>query len=131
MKYSNEELEIIADETGYDCHLCHQPISFHAYGDCYHPEGWEVDHVRPRSKKGHNGFSNLRAAHTHCNRKKGNRSNRMVRAQFGVTGTPPSTAKRFLKGVGYVALGIGAVWLINKVLSPAPINQAKGPMTHF
>lgn len=60
-KYTNEQLNIIANKTGYDCHLCHQPIEFDAYGDYSRPNGWEVDHISHNSKKGHNGFSNLRA----------------------------------------------------------------------
>lgn len=115
MKYTYEDLEVIADATGHDCHLCHQPIEFEAYGDCAHPNGWEIDHLRPRSKKGHNGYTNLRAAHAHCNRKKGNRSNRSVRSKFGVKGMPPSTSTRIWKGVGYVALSVGAIWLIGEI----------------
>jgi 5-methylcytosine-specific restriction endonuclease McrA len=122
MKYTYEELETIADKSGHDCHLCHQPIKFEAYGDQTHPNGWEVDHVRPRSKKGHSGFTNLRAAHAHCNRKKGNRSNRSVRSHFGVKGTPPSTTKRILKGVGYTALGIGAIWVLGQIFKPKPTS---------
>jgi len=115
MKYTQEDLEIIAEKTGYDCHLCHKPIKFDAYGNYAHPDGWEVDHVRPRSKNGHNGYSNLRAAHTHCNRKKGNRSNRSIRSHFGVKGSPQSSTTRVLKGVGYVALSVGVLWIVSRV----------------
>lgn len=118
MKYAYDELDVIAEKTGCDCHLCHQPIKFDAYGDYTHPNGWEVDQVRPRSKKGHNGLSNLRAAHTHCNRKKGNRSNRSIRSKFGVKGMPPSTSTRIWKGVGYVTLGVGAIWLLGQIFKP-------------
>jgi hypothetical protein len=120
MKYTDSELNFIAEKTGCDCHLCHQPIKFDAYGDYSHPDGWEVDHVRPRSKKGHNGFSNLRAAHTHCNRKKGNRSNRYVRSKFGVKGMPASTSNRIWKGIAYTALGFGTIWLINEICKSRP-----------
>lgn len=122
MKYTREDLETIAGETGYDCHLCHKPIKFDAYGDCTDPEGWEVDHVRPRSKNGHNGYSNLRAAHVHCNRKKGNGSNRSIRSHFGVKGSPPSTTKRVLNGIGYVALGVGVLWILSQVFQKAKSN---------
>ncbi len=120
MRYAHEDLAYIADQTGYDCHLCHQPIKFEEYGNHSHAEGWEVDHVRPRSKNGHNGFTNLRAAHAHCNRKKGNKPNRKIRSYFGVKGMPPSTTSRVLKGAGYVLLGIGAIWALNEIFKPKP-----------
>lgn len=116
MKYTSEELEEIAEQTGYDCHLCHKPIDFSEYGNCHNALGWEVDHLRPRSKSGHNGLSNLRAAHAHCNRKKGNRSNRIVRSFYGVVGFPPSTTSRFLSGLGYVLLAAAALFILWKIL---------------
>jgi hypothetical protein len=118
MKYTYEDLEEIADRTGHDCHLCHLPIEFDAYADKKHPDRWEVDHVRPKSKGGHNGPSNLRAAHSYCNRKKGNRSNRSIRAKFGVKGMPPSTSTKIWRGVGYVALGAGALWVLTQIFKP-------------
>jgi|GEM_PF-2114490 len=126
MKYTYEELYQIANKTGNDCHLCHRPIEFDAYGDKKNPDGWEVDHVRPKSKGGHNGFSNLRAAHTYCNRKKGNRPNRFIRSKFKVTGMPPATTTRIWKGVGYVAMGIGAIWILRQIFKPKQTPMVEG-----
>lgn len=118
MSYAHEDLNYIADLTGYDCHLCHQPIRFEEYGNYSHPKGWEVDHVRPRSKGGHNGLTNLRAAHAHCNRKKGNKPNRKIRSYYGVKGMPPSTTIRVLKGALYLLMVIGAIWALIKFFKP-------------
>lgn len=130
MGYAYEQLEQIADQTGNDCHLCHQPIVFSQYGNYRHPGGWEVDHLRPHSKAGHNGLTNLRAAHAHCNRKKGNRSNRYVRSQFGVTGTPPSTGNRIWRTVGslfVIIVGIALLFaaITRRASIPEPSLGAK------
>ena len=126
MRYTVDQLEYIAEQTGNDCHLCHQPIEFNAYGNYRNPRGWEVDHVRPRSKAGHNGISNLLAAHAHCNRKKGNRSNRFVRSHFGVSGVPPSTISRIWTIIGYGVLAIGALWILFKLFTSKSNSEEFG-----
>lgn len=126
MKYTYEELETIADATGRDCHLCHQPIDFDGYGDRKNPDGWQVDHVRPKSKGGHNGYTNLRAAHSYCNQSKGNKSNRSVRSKFKVKGMPASTSTRIWKGLGYAALTVGLIILVAKAFeSPKPTQNVQ------
>lgn len=124
MRYSTEELEYIAARTDYDCHLCHDPVSFEHYGNCSHQAGWEVDHVRPKSKGGHNGFSNLRAAHAYCNRMKGNKTNRSVRRKFGVKGVPPSFTAKVINVLKISAVAAGVLGLAWWILKP-PISPAK------
>lgn len=47
---------------GLRCWLC---------GDDLDDQGWDIDHVVPRSRGGSDDLSNLRPAHARCNRSRG------------------------------------------------------------
>ena len=71
-RYRDYELNIIYEKTGGRCFYCGQKLVFTAYGDVQHPRGWEVDHVKPRSRGGSDDLKNLVPACISCNRQKGN-----------------------------------------------------------
>lgn len=108
----NDNLATVFARTTGKCHLCGKQLCFSNYGK---PQGrgrWEVEHSIPRSKGGTDHGNNLFASCIPCNRLKGTRSTRYMRAQNGRTRAPYS-AKMNAKvrtrntiGGGLAGLGI-------------------------
>lgn len=92
--YSLERLQQVFDRTHGDCHICHRRLCFKNYAQASARGGWEVEHSRPRATGGSERLSNLYAAHVSCNRSKGTRSTRSVRAEWGRTCAPLSAARK-------------------------------------
>lgn len=107
MAYSDEELTVIFDRTDGKCHICGDRLAFRNYAKPNSAWGaWEVEHSNPKAKGGTNRRNNLYAAHITCNRSKGARSTRSVRAQHGRTAAPLSAKrKQQLKTGNAVACG--------------------------
>jgi hypothetical protein len=55
---------------------------------------WEVEHSNPQAKGGTHRLNNLYSACIVCNRGKGTKSSRMVRAQHGKKRAPLSVSRR-------------------------------------
>ena len=138
-QYSQKELASIFHRSGGKCHLCLEPLVFEAYGRTDHPGGWEVDHSRPVAAGGSDHHNNLCPAHPSCNRSKGTRSSRSVRAENGFARPPLSTEQReqavrdntFGGGlVGWLAsagLGFGPVGVLGAVLVGAELGSRIDP----
>ncbi|MFE5853469.1 HNH endonuclease [Streptomyces sp. NPDC056500] len=62
-----DPLEVI-EAAAWRCELCGSEIL--RFVDCYDPQAATVDHHMPLSLGGHHVFSNMRAAHRHCNSSK-------------------------------------------------------------
>jgi len=92
--YTNDELNSIFDRTDGCCHLCFARLVFSNYGRFGARGAWEAEHSNPRANGGTDRMNNLYAACISCNRSKGARSTRVVRAWRGFTAAPLSTAKR-------------------------------------
>lgn len=53
------------------CALCGEPVDFAQHYP--HPKSATVDHIKPITRGGEHGFSNVQLAHAWCNTSKGNR----------------------------------------------------------
>lgn len=116
--YSREELHRIYDRTTGKCHICHKKLALKNYGKKGTRGAWEVEHSKPRADGGSDYLRNLYAACISCNRSKGTKSNRSVRAKHGVTRAPLSRERRKeAKRAGAIGSGlIGAA--IGSLLGP-------------
>jgi hypothetical protein len=94
MAFSQERRKEIFDKTHGKCHICGVRLSFKKYGQLNIARAWEVEHSKPQSKGGSHHLNNLYPAHIDCNRSKGNRSTRTVRAIHGRTKAPLSKEKK-------------------------------------
>ena len=63
------------------CHLCGGRIVYSHYGR-WTATGWQVDHDKPRAQGGTDHPSDLKAAHSACNARKGARSTSDVRSEL-------------------------------------------------
>lgn len=99
-----EQLRAIFDRSNGICHICREPVSFDAYGRDA-DEGWEVEHSVPRARGGTDRLNNLYAAHPSCNRAKGTRTSREVRAAHGHTRAPRSRVQ--VERAQATGLGLG------------------------
>lgn len=90
----NFDLNSIYDRTSGKCHLCHKKFAFRNYGFHGARGSWEVEHSRPQSRGGTHHPNNLFAACISCNRSKGAKSTRSMRAANGRSRAPLSVAKR-------------------------------------
>lgn len=81
-RYTAIELTDAFGRTGGRCHLCRLDLVLEMYGR-YGDGSWEIDHSVPRAKGGTHRASNLLPACVSCNRSKGDRPTRAVRAEFG------------------------------------------------
>jgi 5-methylcytosine-specific restriction endonuclease McrA len=115
-RYSHERLRKIYESTDGRCHICRRRLDFDGYG-----WEWEVDHSRPRSRGGSDSLRNLRPACVECNRRKGSRSSRSVRAQHGYRQAPRSRTRRNQAAVagGLAGALLGAALGANPLLGAA------------
>lgn len=121
--HSEEELQRIFDSSSGKCHLCLKPVKFEAYGQPSREGGWEVDHSRPRAEGGSDHGNNLYPAHSSCNRRRGTRSAREVRAEHGYSRPPRSAEerKRFKQDRAVGGFTVGALAAAGLGLSPIGI----------
>lgn len=94
MAFTNEQLNDIYDRSSGYCHICHKKVAFKNYGQQGARGAWEVEHSVPRANGGTNHLNNLYPACIPCNRAKGTRSTKSVRAENGVSKAPLSTTRR-------------------------------------
>jgi 5-methylcytosine-specific restriction endonuclease McrA len=94
MKCSDERLNDIFDRTDGRCHLCGKRLAFCNFAKFGLRGAWEVEHSVPRARGGTNRLNNLYAACITCNRSKGTRRTRSVRAEWGYTRAPLSVRKK-------------------------------------
>jgi 5-methylcytosine-specific restriction endonuclease McrA len=92
--FTSDRLNDIYDRTAGRCHICGRGTVFRNYGLVGAAGAWEVEHSRPRALGGTNRLNNLYCAHVGCNRAKGVRSTRAVRARYGRTRAPLSVTRR-------------------------------------
>lgn len=108
MRFTDEELRFIYDRTSGKCHLCHSRRAYCNYGRVGARGAWEVEHSNAQANGGTHRLNNLYAACVPCNRSKGARTTRSVRAANGNSRAPLSTRAR--QGAkGWNALGGGAL----------------------
>lgn len=94
MRFSPPQLEkIFLRSSGY-CHICHKKLQLNQYGQFGKRGAWEVEHSNPQAKGGTHRLNNLYPACIACNRAKGTKSSRTVRAQHGKKRAPLSVHKR-------------------------------------
>ena len=113
MRCSKEKLRKIYDRTTGYCHICHKKLAFKNYSTLNNRGAWEVEHSKPHAKGGSNYIRNLYPACISCNRSKGEKSNKSVRAKHGIKQAPLSKERRknakranaFSGGLIGVALG--------------------------
>lgn len=94
MRFQPQHLEKIFQRTSGYCHICHKKLNFNNYGNFGQRGAWEVEHSRPQAKGGSHSLNNLYPACISCNRAKGSKDNRSVRAQHGKKRAPLSVNKR-------------------------------------
>lgn len=92
--FTKNNLKKIYDKTTGKCHLCHKKLSFNNYGQIGAKGAWEIEHSVPRAKGGTDHLNNLYPSCISCNRTKGKRSTRSIRAQNGVVKAPLSKINR-------------------------------------
>jgi hypothetical protein len=80
MGYSEEVLNSIYDKNDGCCYYCGKRLAFKNYGRIYERGAWEVDHSVPKSRGGTSYLRNLVPACVDCNRSKGTRMGKSVRA---------------------------------------------------
>jgi 5-methylcytosine-specific restriction endonuclease McrA len=110
MRFSKKELRDIYDRTSGRCHLCHSRRAIRNYGKFGAKGAWEVEHSRAQAIGGTHRFNNLYVACISCNRSKGAKPTRSVRARYGLARAPLSKqarqAARAENAVGAGALGV-------------------------
>lgn len=94
MTFDDQRLSDVFDRSGGQCHLCRRKLSFRNYGSLGSRGAWEVDHSNPQANGGTHRLGNLYPACISCNRGKGKRTSRSVRAKYGYGQAPLSTRKR-------------------------------------
>lgn len=94
MTYTDEELAYIYARTSGRCHLCQKKRAFRNYGVPSARGSWEVEHSRAQAHSGTHRLNNLYVACIPCNRGKGVRSTRSVRAGNGYKKAPLSKEAR-------------------------------------
>jgi len=94
MSFTEEQLNDIYGRTSGYCHICHKKVAFKNYGQREARGAWEVEHSVPRAKGGTNHLNNLYPACIPCNRAKGTRKTKSVRAENGVSKAPLSITNR-------------------------------------
>jgi hypothetical protein len=94
MKHTPEQLRWIYDRTDGYCHLCGRKLAFKNFGRIGERGDWERDHNWTRADGGTDHLNNLYAACSYCNRSRGKRPARSVRAVSGLRRIPMSRRKR-------------------------------------
>lgn len=120
MKFDSDALNKIYDRTAGRCHLCHARLAFKNYGLLDARSSWEVEHSNPQANGGTHHLNNLYAACIPCNRSKGARSTRSVRAKNGLTRAPLSTKARERIRTENTFLGAGGCAMIGAALAGPP-----------
>lgn len=87
-------LNKIYNKTDGNCHICHGKLTYGSYNQPTAKGGWEIEHSKPKFKRGTNHLNNLYPAHISCNRKKGVTSSRQARKKYGNSRAPYSKAKK-------------------------------------
>lgn len=119
--YTKSKLTQIFQRTDGNCHLCGKLLHFSNYSAKDKRGNWEVEHSVPQSKGGSGHSNNLYAACISCNRSKGTKPTRIVRAQNGLVRAPYSAARKSaLKKertyqAGLVGLGLTALITTNPI----------------
>ena len=80
MGFSNDDLNCIYDKNDGYCVYCGKRLAFKNYGKRDERGGWEIDHSVPKSRGGTDYLRNLVPACIDCNRQKGTRMGKSVRA---------------------------------------------------
>lgn len=80
MGFTDEELSDIYDKNEGYCEYCGKKLAFTNYGRLCERGAWEVDHSVPKSRGGTDYLRNLVPACVECNRQKGIRMGKSVRA---------------------------------------------------
>lgn len=136
---SGDYLRRIFGRSGGKCHLCFKRLDFGAYGALNADGAWEIDHSRPRAFGGSDHLNNLYPACPSCNRSKGTRSARAVRAEAGYTQPPASEAERqaFRRerafggavwgALGAAAFGLGPLGVLGGALLVADLSAGIDP----
>lgn len=94
MAYSEDRMNDIYDRTDGYCHLCGKKLAFKNYGVFGARGAWEVEHSVARALGGTDRLNNLYAACISCNRSKGRRATRAIRALYGRTRAPLSRRRK-------------------------------------
>ena len=92
MGYSDEQLRWIYDRTDGVCHICKRRR--HRFEDYGRGGTWEVDHSKARTRGGAEHLNNYRLACVGCNRRKGTKSSRAARAEYGGARAPMSRRQK-------------------------------------
>lgn len=125
MAFDNDALERIFDRTDGHCHICRRKLAFTNYGQAGRRGAWELEHSNARANGGTDRLNNLYPAHITCNRSKGDRSSRSVRAEHGYRSAPLSAhakQQNAMKG-GLVGAALGFI------LVPPPLRIAAALFT--
>ncbi len=83
----------VFDRTAGRCHICRGPLAFCNYGRHGRRGAWNYEHSLAQSLGGTDHPSNLYAAHIGCNSRKGVRSSRSARREWGHARAPRSRAR--------------------------------------
>jgi hypothetical protein len=116
MGFTDDELSQVYDKTDGYCGYCGKKLAFTNYGRIGERGAWEVDHSVPKSRGGTNYVRNLVPACIECNRQKGTRMGKSVRALTGssIDSSTPSLGEIILAAGTAVAI----VYLSDKLLGP-------------
>ena len=115
MSFSYDDLNDFYEKTDGRCHVCRKRLAFTNYGLVGERGAWEVDHSRARARGGTHHFRNLQPACISCNRSKGARSTRSVRAFHGHRGAPLSRQGRQDERSRNVLLGSGTAAVLGGI----------------
>ncbi|MBI5083315.1 MAG: HNH endonuclease [Acidobacteria bacterium] len=118
MSRSKEDLQRIFDRTSGKCHLCHEWLVFENYGKPAAQGGWEIEHSKPKAKGGTDHINNKYAACVQCNRSKGTKTAKSVRAKHGKKKPPLNTKLRQEKMGNRALKGAGVGTLAGYLLDP-------------
>ena len=111
MGYTSEVLGYVYDKNDGFCKYCGKKLAFTNYGRLGERGAWEVDHSVPRSRGGTDYLRNLVPSCIDCNRQKGIRMGRSVRASNNASSEAGVDWGRIVIGG---ALVIGAAYLLNR-----------------
>ena len=119
MGFTDEELSDIYDKNEGYCEYCDKKLAFTNYGRLGERGAWEVDHSVPKSRGGSNYLRNLVPACIDCNRQKGTRMGRSIRASNAASS---DTGINWGGIVAGGALVLGAVYLLGRRTNNGPYS---------